>query len=209
MKKKMHIKQLGMVVIMGLLLAACASESAEIEAGESAVGFDFSEEEAEADSEEGFEFSEEEAEEDDSGFDISEEEANEVEASVCNVPDYVPCGEFALENTSSSMVCAGVSLGIDNSPPQTVWLTPFGGNDTLDAVTSEGLSGQLTLQAVNDAGNSSFAGPMINNEGISLDFLVQYVAGTGYIISGFTTNQDVPNLGTCTITRDFDGFNVD
>ena len=207
MKTTSLFKLIGLVVLAGLILTACASETPEADGV--GAGFDFSEEEAETESEEGFEFSEEEAEDDESGFDISEEEADEVAASVCDVPDYVPCGEFALENTDSSMVCAGVDIGMDDSPPQTVWLTPFGGNDTLDAVTSEGLSGQLTLQEVNDAGNSTFAGPMINTEGISLDFLVQYVAGTGYIISGFTTNQEVPNLGTCTITRNFDGFNVD
>ena len=208
-----------MVILLGaMIISACQAEPEEDEPEE----MDFSGEVSgggaagggQADvEEEGFEFTEDEVDaEPEEEMDISEEEAEDFELESClGFPDYVPCGTFLVGFDSGTMTCPEFTQDLETSPNEFLTLIPrLDGKELFAVATGSGEGTLFLLDVLEDGTASLYSGPLTNFEGRTINFTFSYLSegdGTGTLLAGelkVVIDNPAGTGGQCTILRTFD-----
>ena len=205
------------VILLGaMIISACASEPEEDDPEEMDFSGEVSGGGAAPDDEEGFDFSEDEVEaEDEDEIDISEEEAEESgefdDITCLAFPNYVPCGTFLVGFNTGTMTCPNLTRNLDASPNEFLTLIPQQGGEELFAVATGSGEGTLSLlDVLEDVSASLYSGPLTNFEGRIINFSFSYFSegdGTGTLLAGelkVVIDNPAGTGGQCTILRTFD-----
>ncbi|MDH3944065.1 MAG: DNA polymerase V family protein [Anaerolineae bacterium] len=224
----MNIRRLlfmGALLLGALSLAACdvltvegepsepVEEFGNSEEAEEGGGFDFSEEEAEdsAGEEDGFDFPEEEVDsEDNEGMDFPPEEVEAFDEELCaGLPDYVPCGTYAVDPSLGTMKCPNQTMTLDDSPEEFLTLIPQNDGNELFAVAQGSAEGTLSLDEIGSDG-AVYSGPLVNAEGQTIHYTLYHFTDSDIISGNFTVSINNPGMGgTCVVDRTYSGIKLD
>jgi len=208
---------MGMLMLGSLAFAACQSDAAEVETQEE---MDFTDEAGNSGEEgEGFDFSEDDAADPDQGqpadagepMTFDPDEVDDFDFELClTYADYVPCGTYAVDPTAGSMTCGGQTMALEDQPEEFLTLVPANEDGSQLFAQAAG-SGEGTLSLVEvQAGGAIYEGVLVNSEGQSINYTLNYVSGSGYLFGSFGGTFNNPGTaGDCTFTREYDGFTIE
>lgn len=199
---------LAVLLTFALSLYSCDAPPSDDE-NDTQEEMDFSDEAVDTEDEDGFDFPADE-DEDASGEYPPEEVEDFDEASCANYPVYVPCGTFMADPGSGTMTCPNQTMALNDSPREFITLIPQNGGNELFARAAGSATGTLSLIGTTDNDrNASYAGPLINAEGVTIFYTLEHISdpgGLGYIFGTFKLVVNNPGVGNCTVERAYDGF---